>query len=395
VAPNRPKPADSGFDNGKNVTYIHTTDTPHVVYKEGTWIAVDHRYDITKEYWEEDSGDLDPQDSCHRTVLHRFRNLRNKLIDFKENDCVSPPKSTKRSGSKQDWSEAVERGFPVMDDVLQMDDSTLYVALQGCGIALSRSTTISRQQSCWVWTLLALTGDFGTLDHERISRIRELGLEAVQLGDRLRANVITSRHNDAQGSGLLGLKTECNLVSDRNEEAINAEDKSGQDAKSGNEATGSSKMVITELKDILSSAVSGQGNENVREEDLSESDAAMAMSDSEDEADGTLEQARARLLAQLGDRLVQPEPPAPGFLPLSRVEAERQRQEIRKEGPRKKPAPRATPTTSTENEAIGKGKEDAPLTECDWNTRAAIDMILTVVAECYGQRDLLEFREAW
>ena len=36
-----------------------------------------------------------------------------------------------------------------------------------------------------------------------------------------------------------------------------------------------------------------------------------------------------------------------------------------------------------------------PLTESDWNTKVAIDMILTVVAECYGQKDLLEFRAAW
>jgi len=29
------------------------------------------------------------------------------------------------------------------------------------------------------------------------------------------------------------------------------------------------------------------------------------------------------------------------------------------------------------------------------NTRATVDMIITVVGEVYGQRDLLEFREVW
>ena len=31
----------------------------------------------------------------------------------------------------------------------------------------------------------------------------------------------------------------------------------------------------------------------------------------------------------------------------------------------------------------------------DANTRATLDMIISVVGECYGQRDLLQFREEW
>ena len=142
----------------------------------------------------------------------------------------------------------------------------------------------------------------------------------------------------------------------------------------------------------------GQADQDVPEEESSKSDAERVTSRSED---GDLEQARARLLAQLGDRLVQPgmsspdESPVKGFHALSRAEAERQRQEIRREGTCKTPVPRAVQTVSAQNKTIRRTKDKTPLTESDWNTRATIDMILTVVAECYGQRDLLEFREAW
>jgi hypothetical protein len=138
------------------------------------------------------------------------------------------------------------------------------------------------------------------------------------------------------------------------------------------------------------------GQDTVTEE-AGDSDAEMVMSEDEGQSegisgDGGLEEARARLLAQLGDRLVQSQIPLPDTPPkqvshhLSRVEAERQRQEIRRgETQHNTASRRLTP----------KSQAITPLSESDWNTKAATDMILTVVAECYGQRDLLEFRAAW
>ena len=63
--------------------------------------------------------------------------------------------------------------------------------------------------------------------------------------------------------------------------------------------------------------------------------------------------------------------------PPSRYEAEAQRlQEVSKE---------------SKNEKLGKEAEEVP----NANTMATIDMIITIAGEFYGQRDLLEFREAW
>jgi hypothetical protein len=399
VAPNSPQSANGRFDAEKKRTYTNAIDTQHAVYEEGTWVAVDHGYNATVGDCEADPGHLDPQESCHRTILQRFQNLRNKLTEFKENGFTPPPKPIRMPRSKRDWAETVEHGYPVIEEVLGLNDWNLYTAIQGCTLALSHSTTISRQKSCWIWTLLALTSDFGTLDNERISRIRDLSLGAAQLGSRLRRDVVASRHNEVHSPGVRELETEGVHAPDRHGEATSRGNKNARD----DGATDSPKTALAELDDLPCPPVNGQENGDVTEEESSKSDTDMVMSESEGEADVDLEQARARLLAQLGDRLVQPgislrdEPPVKGVHSLSRVEAERQRQEMRNAESHKKLAPHAAPITSAQNEAIckGKNKDKAPLTGIDWNTRAAIAMILTVVAECYGQRDLLEFREAW
>jgi len=65
------------------------------------------------------------------------------------------------------------------------------------------------------------------------------------------------------------------------------------------------------------------------------------------------------------------------LLPPSRYEAGARRlQEVSKE---------------SKNEKLGKEAEEVP----NANTMATIDMIITIAGEFYGQRDLLEFREAW
>jgi hypothetical protein len=41
------------------------------------------------------------------------------------------------------------------------------------------------------------------------------------------------------------------------------------------------------------------------------------------------------------------------------------------------------------------GLEGAEGEWADINTKVTIDMILTIVAECFGQRDLLKYRGRW
>jgi hypothetical protein len=355
---------------------------------------VDREHDAAK--WEEDPSVVDPQQGCNNMLLQRFQNLRIKLAEIRKHRQVSKPakKSTNTlKVGKYQWSEIIESNFPNFEEVADMDESTLYIALQGCTLALGRSVEVSRQQSCWIWTLLALVGDFGTLDHERVSRIRDLGLGAGRLTRRLCTDQAKSTRNVPEDRDTRSDVPDFNT---RNEEVSTKEE-------------GYNPSCVSDEKDVVSHSALPKSDDVVLAQDTvteeaDDSGAEMIISEDEQQTegvldDGGLEKARARLLAQLGDRLVHSQMPVPDTPPtqtfhhLSRAEAERQRQEIR----RGVNLCDMTPGKSTPASGPPKTRSQAmtPLTESDWNTKVAIDMILTVVAECYGQKDLLEFRAAW
>ncbi|EMD90103.1 hypothetical protein COCC4DRAFT_184879 [Bipolaris maydis ATCC 48331] len=390
VAPADVHSTSSDHGNDNRNSNKPTVGTQRTVYNDGTWVALESESEGASEYWDGDVDDLDPQESCQWALIQRFCTLRNRLSSIRERKPSSGKtpgsRKTKRSdqSGKHYWAEAISRDYPTLEEVTQMDESTLYVALHGCAFALDRSTEVSRQKSCWIWTLLALTGDFGTLDHERIGKIRDLGLAASRLVKRL-----SSR----------SLEEQCAPEGEARDNE--SDDEPGDD---------SSSALVKEHGDSIANADNGLESGEVMDDNAGDSGAEMAISEEEEESsdaaeDGDLEKARARLLAQLGDRLVQPAVPpsdapvepsaASGIKLLSRAEAERQRQEMRNNKRQKENVTRASASTSHATQTTRAGLQSTPLTESDVETQAAIDMILTIVAECYGQRDLLKFRKAW
>ncbi|EUC41263.1 hypothetical protein COCMIDRAFT_106589 [Bipolaris oryzae ATCC 44560] len=389
VAPTDVHSTSSDHGNDSRNANKLTVGTQRTVYNDGTWVALESESEGASEYWDGDVEDLDPQESCQWALIRRFYTLRNKLSTIREHKPPSGKTTSSRKSQRSDqsgkhyWAEAIGRDYPALEEVTQMDESTLYVALHGCALSLDRSTEVSRQKSCWIWTLLALTGDFGTLDHERIGKIRDLGLAASRLVKRL---------------------------SDRSPEEQCAPEGETRDESDDESGDNSGSALVKEDDDSMVNADSGLESGEVMDDDAGDSGAEMAISEDEAETPdaaevGDLEKARARLLAQLGDRLVQPAvppsdapvetPAASNFKLLSRAEAERQRQEMRNNKPQKENVTRAPVSTSDAAQTNRAELQSTPLTESDVETRAAIDMILTVVAECYGQRDLLKFRKAW
>jgi hypothetical protein len=381
VAPNNVPGASSDHGSNSRNSTNNTIGMQHAVYNDGTWVAVESESDGTSEYWNGNADNLDPQESCQWALIRRFCSIRSRLTALRKHkprsEKVQSSRKTRRSdqSGKHHWAEAIDRDYPALEEVTQMDEPTLYVALHGCALALDRSTTISRQKSCWIWTLLALTGDSGTLDHERIGKIRDLGLAASRLLKRLHADRSSKeQHSLESGPG----------------------DNSASDCVTGDGSFTPDVDGSLESKEAVDEAGDSSAEMAISEDEADSSDAA---------EDGDLEKARARLLAQLGDRLVQPAipppdtpsdaPPMSNFQLLSRAEAERQRQETRNSQRQKEDAARASTFISDPAQTRDAERKSTPLTDNDLETKAAIDMILTVVAECYGQRDLLKFREAW
>ncbi|KAF7444753.1 hypothetical protein A1F99_113060 [Pyrenophora tritici-repentis] len=420
VASNKPNEADSDSYDDEHAARRDTADAEIVLYSDGAYIAVDSRCNADLESWDGDSHDLAPQESCHVMLLQRFRAHRNKLAEIQKDKAV-PSQSTStgdsrrtQKTSKQEWSDIVERDYPVARNVVQLDDPTLYLALQGCALALDRTAIISRQQSCWIWTLLALMGEFGTLDYKRIGKIRDLGLTAGRLATRLRSQKLASQCSPKGDTGeqsvLEGIESSGQEMHCRDKSIIGEATKVFQEGTSHMEDIGLLNLGTVTAGDAICNEGSTLGDGDNMDGNADDSDADMIISDEEEEMvegaeDGGLEMARARLLAQLGDRLVHskmassntaPEvKPVQGFKQLSRVEAEIQRQQMRRQESHKEVVPHPLSSTPSSTRASQNRIDNAPLTEDEWNTKVTIDMILTVVAECYGQRDLLRFRDVW
>jgi hypothetical protein len=156
-----------------------------------------------------------------------------------------------------------------------------------------------------------------------------------------------------------------------------------------------------------------------------------------DDADASsLEQARERLLAQLGDRLVHAQAPPLKVREQVGEDAERKTDYKMRRDHRNISEGRADTMSHPDHVAISSsslntsdagqmpserpqqtsgsvmlgggiprhtdgvearqaGFEGAEREWADINTKVTIDMILTIVAECFGQRDLLKYRGRW
>jgi hypothetical protein len=77
----------------------------------------------------------------------------------------------------------------------------------------------------------------------------------------------------------------------------------------------------------------------------------------------------------------------------SRAEAEQHRQQTRE----RNPVGKGDVGAKQEENArpSGADAEETNIEGPDFNSKVTIDMILTVVAECYGQKDLLRYRDIW
>lgn len=299
-------------------------------------------------------------------LVRRFLSLRNTLskANTQGSDQVDvgggASNHLRYPTNKRAWLDVIDSEFPISDRISSLSSSARFLALQSCAASLSRSATVGRKKSCWIWALLALTDDVGTLDHERIGKVRELGLQAGRLGARLREE-FTSDHTE-DNDEIRGEKYEGKIVvSIKEVDQKHSKHSLSVDLKVKTQSNVADHSGSVEAE--LYRACEHQRHSEAVKDQTSESDTPMSMSGDEENQD--LKQARARLLAQLGDRLVQT-----GGLPLEATSSV--------------PQP---PSTSSSQELVD--------TTVDWNTRITIDMVLTVVAECYGQKDLLKYREAW
>jgi hypothetical protein len=357
-----------------------------VLYSDGIYIAVDGHDASSAPGSTEETNFLDPQNCQCQLLLKRFCNLRTTLAAIADKKHVLTMRADEELADmvmplkrRRGWLDILDSEFPRLDLIVQLEKKIVHCGLESCAAYLETAASISPQASTWMWALLASVADMRSCDNE--SRIRTLGQKAGVLGVRLWGNVGVER-----------------ITHSGEHKRIDRDDE-----------LGASESFVKPVAAIESD---GEVAISTHEE---QSRHGMELTD--------LEQARARLLSQLGDRLVQPELPSQEtFLETSKT----QDSYAMTGGTRGRTDDTAS-ITSTSHNALGSdamsessqhmssllqqeheeqnnGEQDSDTeAKCsnpggyaiDLNTRVTIDMIVTIAAEYFGQRDLLEYRKAW
>jgi hypothetical protein len=296
---------------------------------------------------------------------------------------------------------------PAPAQVASMDKSTVLRVLGSLtgGKLLKSGTDIKMSVSQWAWALLAKLPDRGELSSEEIGIIRELGKKAVLVGMSLKGE------KDWQ-EGMH--EVEAGFDEDEEEETypiVNEEEIQldiDDDFDFGTDPTATKSYVSTHGTSTGGPQIGPQLPTDLEDARLDEQNSidrnppissAKVLSGDGTIADVPLESQRTRLEAQ---SLSNSQPSIPGMeeerLPLDEPLQDSEEAEFE--------AAKARILANLEKGDLEDELNQEPQVESSqdadqeiksskWNTMATVDMILTVVGEMYGQRDLLEFRSAW
>ncbi|OHE99391.1 V-SNARE protein [Colletotrichum orchidophilum] len=318
-------------------------DKPHAnrhndEVEEGEWPGNEGVYGA-----EDEDADADPEaairEAYFAAILSRFKTLRRTL------HAVPPPHAIAalRPGTPHDfrvgafapksatyaiWSKRLRDADPLPAQVASMDkDGVLRVlrVLLGGGAFLRRGSELRERTSRWLWALLARLPERGELNHVEVGWVRDLGRRAVLMMQSL-ADMAALR-DALEGEGMdLGVHDAVDESSD-DEDALREmevderdgeekEEEAGtpggkthaqaeilrheEDAAASNDSVGDDKRGGDRDGDIEDGEIDDDGkSEPMDVSEDGEIDEGEVVEDEEPAQAETLEEARARLLAQL------------------------------------------------------------------------------------------------
>lgn len=327
-------------------------------YEDGAYIGLsdEEQEADTNTY----SGQLDSEelektlhDAYFTSIIDRFLRLR-QIVRAKP-----PPNASKRLSSSQrthapplgprssttkHWTQAIRDTdpHPLQVALISKDSVIRILRVMLGGKFLRRGDPLSERTSRWLWALLARLPDHGELNHSEIGWVRDLGRRAVLLGRSLAEMVALREELAENGLGVNDAVDESSSDEDVVAEAYPEEHLTSlSDAESEQDISDATQKLPPEKYVPIEEASDGeiQDDEDAPMDIESDSEEGEVVENSED-----LLAAKEKLLARLDG-----------------------------------------PASDSEDDTLEKRLE--------MNTRATLNMLLTVAGEFYGQRDLLEFRE--
>ncbi|KAG4033186.1 hypothetical protein MFRU_005g01990 [Monilinia fructicola] len=336
-------------------------------YEDGAYYAA---AEAEFEIEDEETEGQDPQLAYFDSILARFETLREQMQRIPPADLVKDldpdhPTYLNKLDTKlcRWWRWKMKTVDPLPTQIASMNKDTvlkLLKLLMG-GTLLQSGSDINVKVSRWAWALLARLPVRGELSSDEIGVIRELGKKAALLGVGLKTGGGLQSGLD-EVEKVLEADNDVEIVDDEKVTSsgdVNLVDVRGNSRELGDQAQRENKDAPQVLDPAENSMLSFTTETSTAPELVLE-----VTPDSHE-----LDAIKVRLLAN-----ITPDSSAVDSTALEGPQASQEEQPI--------PSIPEPPVYTS-----------APT--LDWNTRATIDMILTIAGEMYGQRDLLEFREVW
>ena len=313
------------------------SDYPQGYYADGAYAAAPAPGGNSAVTEHQEDEDLDPQEAYYASLCTRFTEL-STFPRTPPPDLANHPASTTaqslNSGSNHRW-RSVLNTQPSMALIGHLSQDAVLHGLQILETRLTKENLLNKQQlGLWAWGLLARCRDAGQMGSEEIGILRDLGKKAVWLLRGLQAGLERAGTDDE----------------------IDSQSDSADDEASGRKEEASERATAAAPPEDGLMAESSSPNAAV--EELSRAETHPPNAD-------TLEAVKARMLASLPSQSKPPKATSsPGPSPTEEV-------------------------VSREEDEEGKEEEQVQ------KLQVTLDMIITIIGELYGQRDLLDGRFVW
>ncbi|EQL34051.1 hypothetical protein RJ035_000720 [Blastomyces gilchristii] len=353
-------------------------------YSDGVYVA----YSSTPKHLQTSAAShtssSDPQEIYYSLLHHRFLLLRSTL------KCTPPasviaslgpqrpitfPRSNKRA--RAEWEQIIQTMDPRMAQLACMDMESVLRLLAIVTRLLSKTvrggeSAQVKRLGAWAWGLLGRCRAVGEMGSEEVGDIRELGKRAARILVKVRESEAVDVQGMEGGEGGEGEEEEA-------EETEGEQEEPGYGARenineNGDVDAGENQVDELNITDDVVST-SGANTEHITAH--GEADGEIIPPTNGVHVQDELEAAKARLQARLhqqqeGDTL------EPGENIIEGQEANDNDYD-----------------EEEEEEEEGEVDDDYEFKNAQQYTRAMLDMIISVIGEFYGQRDLLEFRDIW
>ena len=373
-------------------------DYPQGYYADGAYTAVTYPSAGADRQAREDDKeeDVDPQEAYYSALCARFAALSSILQE-------SPSAANKTShlppiSRRKEWRNTILRIPPENTVLAQIQQDHVILGLDLMEDILTASNLRSshgKNIGAWVWGLLARCREIGMMGSEEVGVLRKLAKKAVWLLRRMAAGEVIEEERAIEEPAEGGFDDEDTVGADIEEET----DLAAQADTVACEHEGEAADEVIEAQLTAEEDMNSMNDEENSEAEVLDPDQEQQLEALSETLTGItsrlskLEQAKERMLSSLTTLGKQPiteetaEPVAEEKMhshdPLATIEASSTHTQQASAVSLPETAPKRAPEVPS------------PATYDKESIHATLDMIVTIVGEFYGQRDLLDGRLLW